>query len=67
MGGRKELVVSAKTLFASSKHDIFEMGEKKRRARGAGRKSKKTGLREIWKAEIADNVCRGWYGVNCVQ
>lgn len=39
-GERRALVVSGKPLFAEQRHDIFEMGEEKRRNNGAERENK---------------------------
>lgn len=41
--------------------------ENKRRVRGAGRKARKIGMREVRKVEEEEELRRGWYGVFCVQ
>lgn len=65
--GSWELAISGKTLFAMWKPDIFELGGKTRTARKAKGKSKGTALREIRKTKNAEEVCREWYGMYCVE
>lgn len=67
MGGRKEFVVSNKTPFAEERHEVFEMREKKRKVREAGRESKKIALLEVYKVEYQDELCRGRSEVCCVH
>lgn len=67
MRERRELAVSKKTAFAGESIDVFETDQKKSTAGAAERVSKETGVREIQKVEKADELCRRWYGVCCVQ
>lgn len=66
-GGKSKLVVTEKTPFAGWGHEIFEMGEKKRRFREAVRESKQIGLRKVRNVNKEKKVCTGWYGMHCVQ
>lgn len=46
---------------------MLEMGEKKKSFSGAWRDCKETRLRKVRKMEEAEDVCKEWNGVYCLQ
>lgn len=67
MGGRKEFGIGRKTVFRLPWHDTFEMKERKRTVKKAGRKNKKSGLQEAWKVKKHESFCRERGRMYCLQ